>query len=744
MATLEQLERAFIAADDAGNTEDAAAFAAEIRRMRAVAPEISQVDAQSPQELGGVLGWNRRIGKSIYDLLGGAVGGAADYGTTLLKYGSEALGRPMSAETAEKRKSMIRDFLVERGVSPESIPFAAGELGTEIAGTAGIGGVLAAPFKTAAVASRIPAAAPKIATALETGGVSLGGAPTATGLMGGSVDMATRVLAGTAAGAGTAALMQPEDIETGAYIGAGIAGISPSLKIVGGKIVDVLTGNIFIQRGKRIIVESIGDKPGALEAAKKTLKMSPDDISAVQALEGKSRGEVAALGEFAGTYNPNVLGAQGTLPKAQREAQMKQLTLVSGGMSQEEAALAVKEGKDALNLILDPKRVASLSAANVGNETISVLQEELSKKAESLFSAMKDVGYFATLARQQISLGDKTMRRKLGVIGDVKVARHYDTARSAQEAAEETAKIFELRKAEGNLIQSRLASLEERGIREIKPDALVNRLEQMIEQPGISKASRKAIGNIVNLIKGASSRNNGKLHPYDIHAIRKEDINEIVNKAVKKTGGTPSELMSNLSGVRGLFDDAVEGAGGVGWRQYLDDFSRGANELDKWKMGAVAQDMLINNPKRLVKLVDGESPEVVENIFGKGRISFNNEMGDLAQPIIDVANQVRRDLNLRAQAKAARVSFGQILAESKASFMIPSFISPKVTVANAILREGEQKMNKRTVDAVVQALETPSKTLELLNTLSAKDKAMALKFIKTRTGLQNLMLPEDQ
>lgn len=38
MATLQELERAFIAADEAGNTEDAAAFAAEIRRLRQAAP----------------------------------------------------------------------------------------------------------------------------------------------------------------------------------------------------------------------------------------------------------------------------------------------------------------------------------------------------------------------------------------------------------------------------------------------------------------------------------------------------------------------------------------------------------------------------------------------------------------------------------------------------------------------------------------------------------------------------------
>jgi hypothetical protein len=48
MATLQELEQAFIAADEAGNTEDAAAFAAEIERMRAGQVEQSQ-PAPQPQ-----------------------------------------------------------------------------------------------------------------------------------------------------------------------------------------------------------------------------------------------------------------------------------------------------------------------------------------------------------------------------------------------------------------------------------------------------------------------------------------------------------------------------------------------------------------------------------------------------------------------------------------------------------------------------------------------------------------------
>lgn len=49
MATLQELEQAFVAADQAGNAEDAAAFAAEIQRMRAAEAQGQQVQT-APQQ----------------------------------------------------------------------------------------------------------------------------------------------------------------------------------------------------------------------------------------------------------------------------------------------------------------------------------------------------------------------------------------------------------------------------------------------------------------------------------------------------------------------------------------------------------------------------------------------------------------------------------------------------------------------------------------------------------------------
>lgn len=73
MADLSELERAFVAADKAGNTEDAQAFATEIRRLRASAPPAPQQAATQAEEPHGLSG----IGAGIQGLNSGLSQGIA-------------------------------------------------------------------------------------------------------------------------------------------------------------------------------------------------------------------------------------------------------------------------------------------------------------------------------------------------------------------------------------------------------------------------------------------------------------------------------------------------------------------------------------------------------------------------------------------------------------------------------------------------------------------------------------------
>lgn len=162
-----------------------------------------------------------------HNLIMGGLKGAANIGTTLMRPVDAALNAVgLTDKTNVERKADIGRFFGEQADTGSGW-FKGGELASEIAGTAGAGGVLARGATAAGQA--IPAlagAASRIAPALESGGMSLtarGAAPRAAGSFGERLmDMGIRTGAGAATGAAMAGLVDPETAGTGAAWGAAL------------------------------------------------------------------------------------------------------------------------------------------------------------------------------------------------------------------------------------------------------------------------------------------------------------------------------------------------------------------------------------------------------------------------------------------------------------------------------------------------------------------------------------------
>lgn len=162
----------------------------------------------------------------------GALSNAADMGATMLRPVDALLNvTGITQKTNKERRADLKQFFQERA-DPESTEFKVGGLAADIAGTAGIGGLLAKGAKVAG-------AGPKIVSALESGGFNLG-TPAAKTLGGKTADMALRVGAGAAGGA-AAAGMAGEDATTGAVIGGALP---PAVAAFGtaGKVANKMLG----------------------------------------------------------------------------------------------------------------------------------------------------------------------------------------------------------------------------------------------------------------------------------------------------------------------------------------------------------------------------------------------------------------------------------------------------------------------------------------------------------------------
>ena len=206
---------------------------------------------QAPPHMAGRFGstlpsLSPNAGKELMADLGnigaGALRGASSIGATIVApydiVKDFMAGKGLSLESNRQRRADTDTALKELGANPDSIAYKGGKLGTEILGTAGMGGALA---NTARV---LPSAA-KIEPLLESvasGGFRAGG-------MQGLAGVATRAAGGAITGGASAGLIDPDSTGSGAAIGAAFPVGTKALGSLG-----VMAGN-----GAKSMVEPLYD-----------------------------------------------------------------------------------------------------------------------------------------------------------------------------------------------------------------------------------------------------------------------------------------------------------------------------------------------------------------------------------------------------------------------------------------------------------------------------------------------------
>lgn len=195
----------------------------------------------------------------------------------------------------EERKRLIKEFFAQYA-DPESLAFKGGELGTEVAGTLGVGGGLAKGVR--AVAPSLV----KLPAALESFGGSVGtGATTAERLANAGI----RVGAGAAAGGTAGLLVDPEGADTGAVVGGAmpVVGKAASIGAQGlSWLADAVRGRLGAIQAGKIARDAAGNRRIQIERANAA---APGDITAAQAAEGIDRDVWQALGKLAEKNDPN-------------------------------------------------------------------------------------------------------------------------------------------------------------------------------------------------------------------------------------------------------------------------------------------------------------------------------------------------------------------------------------------------------------------------------------------------------
>ena len=704
----------------------------------------------------------QETGQFFGNVAAGALRGAGSIGASLI--------RPFeSGEENIARRRAMNEALKSMGAEPESYAYGGGQLASEIAGTLPIGGLIARPL--AAVAPYAPTVINPIVNALRSSGFSsnllpkavAGVAPQAVPIATRAADIGARLVGGGVTGGATAALTSPEEIGTGAGIGAGLGVVAPPVVKVlaksAGFLKDAFTGQLAAVGAGKIARDVAGDRIGAIRAA---LTASPADITAAQATSGIQKDAWQALGAM--TSKTDEVSA---LMKRQAADDIAELQRMAQGGNETEARAAYEASIKRLNQLTEDMRNVPLQAANQYTETLNQLAPKLQQRQASMISALREgmpanlpsgvAGtpapgvsgiHSGTEALQRANVADDAARRIMvarsqaarGGISESTVPGVNDrqieranrfVSEQWQATSDEFAARAAQRRAEAGFIERQIGSLKAHGLKPLDAGSIMAAIDAKLSAPGLRASSNmtKVLSAVKDDIANLTEKGGGVIDAHDLYTLRKEGINERIMQILGQTDPKVSAKVTRsvLQEVRPLIDDAIEKAGGTGWRDYLKTYSQNMQAIDQKAMAAQAAKLFENSPQEYMRLVRGNNPDAVEAIFGPGSYDIFKEMGSKMPTLEKLASNIQRTGEMEEAAAKGTEKLGKIIRDDSFRARIPFVLSKGATAANLTLNILEKRLDKKIFAELQKGMLSGKSALEMLDTLPASEKSKALK-----------------
>jgi hypothetical protein len=235
-----------------------------------------------------------------------------------------------------------------------------------------------------------------------------------------------------------------------------------------------------------------------------------------------------------------------------------------------------------------------------------------------------------------------------------------------------------------------------------------------------------------------------------LYAIRRNSVDAAIRKMMP--GSDEVVQKSRAAGVMAklhpLIDDAIETAGGSGYKKYLSDYTAGRHKIEQTKMGAFAADLFRTKPTAFVELVEGNSPKEVEKIFGHGKYDIAKEMPPESMgQLRSIANLVKRSAESAERAGYGHNALAEIMKTHTPAWRIPWGLSPKTMAMNQALAVAQKRLSSKTMNILAEGMKSGAKADELMSFLPAKERVNLLRVLSdpsTYRGVGAGMMPTQE
>lgn len=497
-----------------------------------------------------------------------------------------------------------------------------------------------------------------------------------------SGNIATRAAGGATLGGASSAIINPEDAALGAVVGGAVPFAGPALGYVGNKVANLRT--MPQNRAANLAQKAAG---ADLKEVVNALRNAPPGVGVAQTLARFENPALQALVKDSLESTPE--GAQylnklGTL--TEKEA-VNELAKLAGGATAAETRATSELAKANLNTITGPMRETALKRAKLGQY---VADEAAIRQANDLAVLM---GSGTKIDPQQF------------------IAQ----ATGAEQA------------------------LRSVGIKPLESTALINKISAISQNPSFA-------GN--DLIEGAVQRvadditkwtsNKGVIDLDALEAIRKNAVNAAIAKLRPGADATAQRNLAAgvMSNIKPLIDDAIESAGGAGWRDYLTTHAKGMRNIAEKKLTGEALALFKNNKNEFVRLVQNESPEAVEKILGPGSYNIAMELADSTMDVLRKQASSHLDrIAASKQATEGQKALATLVSQNTSIFRLPSLVSVWATIGNKTISELEKRLGAKTTKTLSDAMQNPQTAANLLESIPASERNKILQLINNPSAL---------
>ena len=570
-------------------------------------------------------------------------------------------------------------------------------------------------------------AAGTVAGPVGTATGAVGGAGLGYGIAKEALELADVYLGGKAPRQGAAQVVEPvRNVLEGATFEAGGRVAGPLIQKGLGKLADLR--QIPKNKAADIARNALGpDLPEVLNALKAS---QGQGVSAAQATADINSPTWQALIDRATARDPRFLSA---LAKSQGDVSLNALSKLAGGTTAAEARGTTEAAKDAARSITSPMRETALNRANLGKEVARLegLSAELGEQAAAKVQEVRRLMELGDIANASARLN--LIKRDLPV-GLTKYTYGGELAEKAFNEWSNKAAQASLDLGQGaRFAQGAANALRSVGIKPLEGEPLVRSLKAVANNPEFA-GNDVLLGALRNvgddIAKWTSS--GGVIDARALDAIRKNSVNAAIQQLRPGMDATSQRNLAAgvLSRVKPVIDDAIEAAGGAGYRDYLQQHAKLSQKIAEKQLTGEALKLWKTDKNAFVRLVQNESPEAVEKILGPGKYNIAVELAeDTLGTLQSEASKVIRNANIKSQVEGGQTALKELLLQNMSKFRLPSYLSAVAATTNKALNILENKIGQKTMATLTEALKTPEGAANLLESLPAAERSKVLQLI---------------